>query len=240
MKVRRRTLAIVATYVALLHVLVFVAVWKSNFILLARKTIGVEPPEERSLDLYQRMVGWAEVDAGVPEGSVLVLGDSIMHGLDTKELAPDAFGFGLGGATIGTLMEGLPLLRSLGSARAIVLGVGVNDLKYRKPSEVAKDHAALLDALPPGVAVVVVSVLPIDERADATPGRSFVSNDEIRSVNGALGELCAGRAGCVFVDVSSTLADEDGRLRREFHAGDGWHLSPAGNAVLAGAIRDAL
>lgn len=240
MKVRRRTLAIVVTYVALLHVLVFVAVWKSNFILLARKTIGVEPPEERSLDLYQRMLGWAEVDASVPEGSVLVLGDSIMHGLDAREIAPDAVGFGLGGATIGTLMEGLPLLRSLGSARAIVLGVGVNDLKYREPSEVAKDHAALLDALPPGVPVVVVSVLPIDERAEATPGRSFVSNEEIRSVNGALGELCAGRLGCVFVDVTGALADEDGRLRRELHGGDGWHLSPAGNAVLAGAIRAAL
>ena len=88
--------------------------------------------------------------------------------------------------------------------------------------------------------VVAVSVLPIDEDAEATRGRSFVSNEAIRGLNEALAAACAERAGRAFLDVTAVVSDERGMLREDLHAGDGWHLSAEGSAVVAGAIRTLL
>lgn len=55
---RPRTLWIALLYVALVHAVLCLAIAKTNFLPLARKTLGLDPPEERSVSQYQAMLGW--------------------------------------------------------------------------------------------------------------------------------------------------------------------------------------
>ena len=157
---RRRTVLIVLAYVVALHAVLAFALFKTNFIPLARKTLGLAPPEERNVALYQAMLQWPERDRLVPMGAVVVLGDSLLQDLGAAQLGREVHSFALGGTTASTLLEGLALVPCIERAGVIVLGVGANDLKYRDPEGVVRDYAAVLAALPPSVEVVALPILP--------------------------------------------------------------------------------
>ena len=77
----------------------------------------------------------AERDRGVPDRSVLLLGDSIIAQLDPISIGPQIVNFGLAGDTTRTMLRRLPTLRALDRAQGAVIGVGINDLRYRGPAE---------------------------------------------------------------------------------------------------------
>ena len=85
-QLRPRTVALLCAYALALHALLGVAVWKSNFLHLAQKTLGLAPPEERELRLYRAMLAWSELDRSVPDGAVVVLRDSMLQNLDPLQL----------------------------------------------------------------------------------------------------------------------------------------------------------
>lgn len=238
-ELRRRTIVLIALYALALHGLLVFVVFKTNFLPLARKTLGMEPPEERNVGLYQAMVQWSERDRAVPLGAVVVLGDSLLQDLGTEELGREVHSFALGGTTVSTLLEGLTLLPCAKRAGCIVLGVGANDLKYRDPEVVAQEYATLLAALPTEVTLVALPILPVDETCAAVAKRPYLSNARLRELDRLLAERCSGRAKTVRVDVSELVA-KDGNLRTELHAGDGWHLSDEGDRVLGRAIARSL
>ncbi|MCC7011543.1 MAG: SGNH/GDSL hydrolase family protein [Planctomycetes bacterium] len=240
LEIRRRTLVVLVLYAVLLHVVAYWGVFKTNFIPLARKTLGLAPPEERNLQLYQSMLGWSERDRAVPDGAVVVLGDSLMARLDARALGPDVHVFALGGMTTHTLREALPAVRSLARARAIVLGVGVNDAKYRDVQQIASDYAGVLDALPANIPVLAVPILPVDASADAVRAKPYLDNARLRELDTALRKVSEDRGNVLRLPIPDALVDGAGALRTEMHAGDGWHLSPEGSAVLAAALRAAL
>ncbi len=232
---RRRTVLIVLAYVVALHAVLAFAFVKTNFIPLARKTLGLAPPEERNVALYQAMLQWPERDRLVPMGAVVVLGDSLLQDLGTAQLGREVHSFALGGTTASTLLEGLALVPCVERAGMIVLGVGANDLKYRDPKAIVRDYAAVLAALPASVEVVALPILPVDEHCEAIRERPYLSNERIARLDYLLAACCAARPGLRRVDVSELLAP-DGGLRPDVHAGDGWHLSDAGDALLGRAI----
>jgi lysophospholipase L1-like esterase len=236
---RPRTVVLLGAYALALHALLYVSVWKTNFIHLAQKTLGLAPHEEHELPLYRAMLAWSERDRSVPDGALLVLGDSMLQNLDAARLGLDVCNFALGGSTIHTLRQGLPVLRSLALARVIVLGIGVNDLKYREPAEIAGDYAALLALLPTGTPVITVPILPVDESNPAVQKQRFLSNSRLLALEAALGPVSAARPGTRRLDPT-TFADPNGVLRSELHCGDGWHPSAAGAAELRRLIRGEL
>jgi lysophospholipase L1-like esterase len=238
-QLRPRTVVLLGAYALALHALLYVSVWKTNFIHLAQKTLGLAPHEEHELPLYRAMLAWSERDRSVPEGALLVLGDSMLQNLDAAQLGRDVCNFALGGSTIHTLRQGLPVLRSLALARVIVLGIGVNDLKYREPAEIAGDYAALLALLPTGTPVITVPILPVDESNPAVQKQRFLSNSRLLALEAALGPVSAARPGTRRLDPT-TFADPNGVLRSELHCGDGWHPSAAGAAELRRLIRGEL
>lgn len=233
---RRRTVVLLVVYGLAVHVLLYVSVWKTNFIFLAQKTLGLAPPEEHELPLYRAMLAWSERDRSVPDGAVLVLGDSMLQNLDPAQLGPDVRSFALGGSTVHTLGEGLSAIRSLERARVIVLGIGVNDLRYRSPAAIAADYAALLARLPVGTPVITVPILPVDESNPAVQEQRFLSNTRLAALEAALKPVSDARPATRRLDAA-TFADPDGTLRRALHAGDGWHLSAAGAAELRRLIQ---
>src|SRR5260370_10858584 len=139
---RKRSLLLAAAlYVVALHGALAVLVLKTNFLQLVGKTLGWLPPEEWSEQMLRSIIEDADRDRSIRPGAVLLIGDSIIGQLDARLIARNAFNFGVGGSTTRTLLARLRVLRSTDSAAAIVLGVGVGDLRFRQVSEILPDYA---------------------------------------------------------------------------------------------------
>ena len=216
-------------YLALIAALGFVLVAKTDFLLRAGKTIGWIPPEEWNPDQLRGAMDVAARTRAAPDGALVLLGDSIVAQVDAALVGADAVNAGLGGDTTRTLLARIPTLRVLDHARAIVLEVGTNDLKYRLPVEIAVDYARLLLALPAAGPVVVIGVLPVDERQ--VHGRPSLRNDRIGELDRLLETVCAQRAGCRYANPFPAFAGQG-----DLYSDDGWHLSAKGNRVLAGLM----
>jgi lysophospholipase L1-like esterase len=221
-------------YIVLLHLVLLVLVFKTDFLLLAGKTLGLIPPEEWNQELVSRILEQAEADRSVPPGSVILIGDSMIARLDAREVAADAVNFGIGGDTTRTLYARLPTIRSLDMSRAAIIEVGANDLKYRPLDRIAEDYGRVLAMLPSAIPILAVSVLPVDEAGSAPRRRSYLRNDRIAELNLKLKHSCEARARCQFLDASPSMTEAG------IYGGDGWHLSSAGSLVLAHLMRNAL
>jgi lysophospholipase L1-like esterase len=228
-------------YVVLLHVLVGVLVAKTDFLPRVGKRLGLVPPDEREewfAKLALPVVEQVRRDRAVAGSALVVLGDSIAEEIDATRLAGDAVNYGIGGDTTRTLLWRLPALGSVEHARAVVVNVGVNDLKYRPVPAIAADYRALLARLPPSAALVVVSPLPVDEAAAYVRRTPHLRNDALGSLNAALRPVCEERPNCRFLDAWPVFWDgAAGGLRPLLHIGDGLHLSPAGSRELEALIR---
>jgi hypothetical protein len=89
------------------------------------------------------------------------------------------------------------------------------------------------------VNLVALPILPVDETCAAVAQRPYLSNARLRELDRLLAECCMKRVRTMRVDVSELVA-EDGNLRADLHAGDGWHLSDEGDRVLGRAIARAV
>jgi lysophospholipase L1-like esterase len=162
------------------------------------------------------------------------MGDSIAAEVDPLLIATDAVNFGIGGDTTRTLAARLPTLRSVTHGRAVVIEVGVNDLKYRPVDAIERDYDALLAQIGGRLPIVALSVLPVDEAGFAARKRRYLRNNLISELNRAIGNACKQHANCRFVDAWSAMQD------RSNYGEDGWHLSYAGVHKLAAIIARAL
>jgi len=180
------------------------------------------------------------MDSDVPESSAVILGDSIMAALDSTAIGPKVSNLAVNGLTSAALSGAVTDLHSLSGARAIVLGIGVNDLRDRTHDEVIHDYSTLVARLPGSPALLTVAVLPVNEDAPFVQNRPFLRNAEIDALNDGIRKICARRPRCVFIPTKPFLADGSGNLRGDIHSGDGWHLAPIGSAKLAAAIREVL
>lgn len=104
-----------------------------------------------------------------------------------------------------TLYSRLPVLRSVSRSRLVVIGVGVNDLKYRTIGEIAAGYERLLDRLTSVPDVFVVSVLPVDESDPAARERRYLRNSNIAALNQMIRKVCEEQAHCHFIDAAPTL-----------------------------------
>lgn len=229
-------------YLLVLHLTVAVLVTRTNFIPLAYKTLGYWVAVEEYADISVRtLLDQANQAARIGPGSIMLLGDSIMAGVDAGSVGPGAANFGLGGDTTHLLRRRLATLPPIASSRAAVVLVGVNDLKFRSLDEIAANYAELLAALPEAARVVAVSVLPLDETTAVVSRRGDLRNAKVTALNAAIQAVCAARANCRYLDAWPAFYDtQTRRLRADYHRGDGWHLNDAGGRLLGGLIRIAL
>jgi len=235
--VRRWARAALIAYLALLHAALAVLVFKTNFLALAGKTLGLIPIEERTTETYEAILDHARRAAALGDGSVVLLGDSIIAGLDAGAIGPGVANFGAAGRTSAILRDLVRVMPNLPRMGAVVLGIGTNDLRFRARDLIFRDQEQLLAAIPPGVPVLLLATLPVREGNPEIQRRPFLRNAGIAGMNEGLRRICAQRPGCIFVPTAPAMADDSGNLAEALHAGDGWHLSPEGSARLAALIR---
>lgn len=177
----------------------------------------------------------ARLEANAEPDRVVLLGDSIIAGLDGTALHPAALNLGVGFDKVHTLAERVGTYNSLQRARGIVVSVGTNDLPFRGIDSIEKGYRVLLARLPKHIPLLVSAVLPVDDRL--VKGRPL---EKIAQINERVGALCAGHPSCMFVPAPDELTDAAGRLKVQFHEGDGLHLNAAGYAVWKPVLRSAL
>jgi len=139
-----------------------------------------------------------------------------------------------------TMAPFLPALRPLPGARAVVLGIGGNDLGFRPREHIVQDYGTLLAAIPDPVPLVIIGVLPMNEADPFVQSWPALRNGNIDALNVEIRALCAARPRCSFLWTQPFLADATGNLRDDLHAGDGRHLSAEGTRLLAEAVRSML
>lgn len=235
---------ILLLYMISLHVLIGTLLLKTNFFYLAGKTLGWVSPEvssEWTLPLLSLALADAKRDRQVPSGSILLVGDSLIKQVDARQIDDNAFNFGIGGDTTRTLKARLPVLRSAEQASVVVMGIGINDLKYRQATEVLKDYVEVLDTLPNRPSLILLSLLPVNESSRVIQQLPNLRNSEIRSLNSEIKRICDSRAKCQFLDVTATFANpQNSTLRTVFDRGDGLHLSTHGSQTLGELIASAV
>lgn len=225
------------TYIIAVHVLLAVLVFKTNFLVLAGKTLGMVPPEEWTTSFLRQVLQQAAEDTDVPPHAVILVGDSLIAELPATAIDRRAVNYGLGGDTTHTLLARLPVLRGIATSRAVVLGVGVNDLKYRPVHQIEQDYARLLTRLSTVRMVLAVPVLPVIESGNAARRRPYLRNTTIAILDRGLSRLCAQQTNCRFLNIRPFVTATD---RISLYGNDGWHLSAAGANELARLIRNAL
>lgn len=231
-----------AIYLAGLHLIAGLALLKSNLLPLAYKSFGYWQPVQEWEDFsIQTVLDHAALDRRVPDGAIILLGDSIMGGIPADSVGSNAVNFGLGGDTTRVLLRRMALLRSLDRAEAVVIEVGVNDLKYRTPTETAYLYGEILDRIPPATPTIALSVLPVDEANPVVARRSDLRNAAITVLNDAIRATCQRRPNCRYLDLWPVIWDVNrGTPVLDNLRTDGWHLSAEGGERIGAWIQNTL
>ena len=225
-------------YLILLHGLLALVLWKSDFFLRVQRQLGRPPPVQEITEHYKRMLRYhVRMDGNVPDRSVVFIGDSLTQGLCSDAVAFPSVNYGVGADTTVGVLARLPEYQSLRRASAVVLAIGVNDIMFRDNQHIVKNYGRILEALPQSVPIVCSAVLPVNE---PVYGPSDVNNARILDLNVALKTLCSDDARCVFVDVGDSLVDASGNLSTALQDGDGIHLNAAGNRIWIDELRKAI
>lgn len=189
---------------------------------------------------YRRMLRYhRRMDGNVPDRSVVFIGDSLTQGLCSDAVYHPSVNYGIGSdTTVGVLTRLPEYEHSLRGASAVVLAIGVNDMKFRDNREIVENYRHILGLLPTGAGIVCSAVLPVSERTYSQ--HSVVNKARIADLNASLRNLCSADPRCTFVDPYSRLVDADGNLLAALDDGDGIHLNAAGNRIWIDALRDGL
>ena len=220
------------SYVVFLHVLLVVILISSDSV-RQRLTKGLGWRNPSHVDHYRRMTTFhRRVDASVPEGAVLFIGDSFVQSMCVAAVTERGVNFGIGGDTAEGVLKRLPEYTCLNKVSAVILAVGYNDLSIRDNDAILRIYRDILRLMPNNCLLLICSLLPIDERC-----RPEQYNNRINELNKVILHLCALNRNCHFVNLFYDLQDKDGNLGREYHIGDGIHLSPEGYRICIEKLR---
>ncbi len=164
-------------------------------------------------------------------GGVAFFGDSLTYMGDWGSYFPNAniHGLGVSGDTVLDLMDRIDEVKDC-APRKVFIMAGINDLLCGESVEtVAARWSALLDALGGEYDVYILSVLPV---------KSFLIADASRipALNSRL-KLLAEDHHAAYIDIYSLMVDQNAFICDAYTV-DGVHLSDAGYAIWAEAVRD--
>lgn len=181
-------------------------------------------------------------------GQTVLAGDSITEIFNSYELFYEwskqndcaVYNRGISGDTSDRLAERFYDNVLNISPRNIVLLIGTNDIGLSgKAEETVKNVRNILEQIRktcPETNVILEAVYPVNKNLSAQ-SRAMVgvrSNDKIGKLNSLLKPL-AKEFGCVWLDITDALSDENGNLNKNY-CYDGLHLNAKGFEVAAESI----
>ena len=152
-------------YLIGIHLLLAVVLLKSDFIDRVQTKLGIQqsglsaeitPHFHRMLRYHKRM------DGNVPDGSVVFIGDSITQGLCVSAITCPSVNYGIGSDTTLGVLQRLQDYRSIDRASAVLLAIGINDMKRRSNDEIFENYRLIIEQIPKTTPIVFSAVLPLD------------------------------------------------------------------------------
>ena len=162
----------------------------------------------------------------VPDGAIVMLGNSITNGCEWHELFdnPRVINRGISGDIVEGIDTRMAALAA-GKPAKIFLMIGVNDVSHDLTADsIFGDIARLAERIRrdlPQTRLYLQSCLPVNQsfgRYHRLDGKEQV----VRDINRNLREYAAAN-GITFIDLYSLMADKDGNLRADL-TNDGLHL----------------
>lgn len=182
--------------------------------------------------------------APLKEPGLIFLGDSIVEYFPIHELLQSPkhmVNRGLRGYRTDLLREHLDAHVFGTAVEQIFLLIGTNDIGKEMPQRETLDNLeAVLQAIMryfPLTHINLISVLPVSRKECYKQKVSIRTNKKIQALNQAYRELAQAYHQVTYVDVYSSLLDEEGQLA-EAYTTDGLHLSVAGYRILAQALQE--
>lgn len=222
------------SYLILLHLVLFVLVFKTDFISKVETKLGFLP-EELSPFYHDMVATHMSMDGNLSDQTIVFIGDSITQGLAVSAVATPSVNYGIGLDTSYGVLQRISQYKSLHTAKAVVLAIGHNDLKRRSNTEMLENYHLILQKIPKHTPLVVSAILPIDERVE-----TVADNARIRDINKELKRLVKQFPNAVFMDAGEKLQDSSLNLATEYHTGDGIHLNHKGYEAWIGELKKTL
>ena len=186
------------------------------------------------------------------KGKIVFLGDSITEGFLLNEYFKNnpIINRGVGGNTTEEIIERLDTnVLNLEPTKLFIM-IGTNDLGFgTKASEVVENIKKILSIVKeksPETQVFLISITPLGNLNEIFSGLSkflikrlmigkYRKNENINRINTELEQIAKERS-ITYIDVSESLKDENGYLKREFTV-EGLHLSSRGYQVMTDIIK---
>lgn len=171
--------------------------------------------------------------------SVVFIGDSLTQGFEIyKQGIPNAKYCAYKGISIKQVYDGSTQTTREGrkevpmealvsyTPKNVYIQLGANAMVHLDDESIIAYYQEMLHQLRANlgeeVGIYIQSLTPV--RPDNTPGFNM---DRINALNNLLAKL-SHEEGVYFLDLSEALQADDGHLREDFGAGDGYHLTPKG------------
>ncbi len=153
----------------------------------------------------------------------IFIGDSITEGLSAYELIDESRIISKKGFTVKKAKAELKRVVRVKPER-VFIQLGLNDMLYGISSEkYVSDYQDLVHAIQdnlPDTKIYLQSIFPVSAKVEIE--KPLLSNKNIDEFNQVLSKMCDEQGTC-FIDVSSLVKDDNGRLN-ENYSSDGIHL----------------
>lgn len=229
---------LLTAYLVVLHVLLIAACISTDFLprVAARLHLTASPPSEAELLLHMMRTVHSQVDATVPEGATLFLGDSITMFFATSALAADSVNYGIGWQRTDQLIDSMDRYRSMHRAARVVVTIGTNDLLQHRSHGIEARYRAILAKIPAHASIVMSSVPPLGNNVVHDRG---IAVDDVRRVVASAQAACEADQRCRFVNAYEALTVQ-GHPAPGVLMTDDIHLTPEGYARWFAAMRPAM
>ncbi|MBI5925634.1 MAG: hypothetical protein HY836_08525 [Aquabacterium sp.] len=217
-------------YLVVLHLAIAIMLARVGLPMPVRIQLGLKPantPSHQAMLFFQK-----SIDAQLPEGSTVFLGDSITQGLANMAVVPLSANYGISGQTTAQLLGALGNYGSLPRVKAIVLTIGINDFLRHEEVGIEQRLTQIVQALPPHVPLLWNAIMPV------APG--LVDATALARTNLSIQGLCAQRPRCTYLDSWPVMSDGQGGIQPTYYIPDGVHLSAQGYLAWIKAMKHAL
>ena len=225
-----------SAYLILIHCFFVIVVVKTNILhLIGEKLHVVKPVIVEEDEIIPRLrEAHRNMDASIPAGVTIFLGDSITMSLATPAVVPNSINFGIGWQRSDQLIKSMESYSSIKRARRIVITIGTNDLLQGRENGIESRYQMLLKKIPGSIDIVMSSVPPIGNVNFY--GVHKVADANVKAVVASARRACAEDGRCRFVDAYSALTS-NGLPIEGVLLPDQIHLTPKGYALWINALR---